>query len=103
MWFGPRSEASNVEINICSTQEAENFIYQNLAREFGSENVEAVSVHMKGPKAYAFVTLARMDLTRKAVDFVQGLKFGTKKLGAQVHQQRTNYRNRQEKLDWLDY
>jgi len=68
--------------------ETESFIFQKLAAEFGSSVVDSVSTYCKGLKVYAFVKFTRSDFAYRALEVIDGLKFGSKHLGAQLSRQR---------------
>jgi len=72
--------------------ESKAFIYQTLAAELGSDVVGSVSCRSKGMKVYAFVEFTRSTYVARALDVINGLKFGIKHLGAQVHQTRQGSR-----------
>jgi len=74
--------------NNKTEEESKSFIYKTLAAQLGSDVVVDVSCRSKGMKVYAFVEFTRANYVTRAVDIINGVKFGIKHLGAQVHQTR---------------
>jgi len=68
--------------------ETESFLFQTLAANFGNGAVEKVSPFCKGMKVYAIVKFTSSSYVYKALEIIDGLKFGCKYLGAQLSRQR---------------
>jgi len=86
--------------NNKNEEETKAFLFQILAAEFGGDVVESVSVRSKGIKAYAFVEFTRSTYVTRALEIVNGKKFGIKHLGAQVHQSRQQGSRHTKDLDF---
>lgn len=99
-WVKKESEVAkkifiwNIDNNK-TEEESKAFIYQTLAANLGTDVVGSVSCRSKGMKVYAFVEFTRSTYVAKALDVINGLKFGIKHLGAQVHQRQQG--NKQSK------
>jgi len=89
--------------NNKSQKESESFIYQTLAAELGTDVVENVSCRSSGMKAYGFVEFTRSNYVSRALEIINGLKFGIKHLGAQVHQSRQQGNRQSKDLDFIPW
>jgi len=86
--------------NNKTEEESKAFIYQTLAAELGADVVGSVSCRSKGMKVYAFVEFTRSTYVARALDVINGLKYGIKHLGAQVHQSRQGGNRQSKDLDF---
>jgi len=86
--------------NNKTEEESKSFIYKTLAAELGTDVVVDVSCRSKGMKVYAFVEFTRATFVSRALEIINGLKYGLKHLGAQVHQSRQQGNRKSKDLDF---